>query len=91
MSAVIDENFEFVADLNKSGKCFKVRPAGDYKDQDGKVKNRKFSIFISDSKGYISLSPVEVLVLARALQDEKLKEQMTLRAKAYINELNRLI
>lgn len=88
----INDSYEFVADLNRNGKSFKVRPEGDYIDPEtGKTKHRKFSIFISDAKGFISLSPIEVLVLARALQDEELKEQMTLRARAYLDELNSIV
>lgn len=87
----IKEDFEFVADLNKNGKTFRVRPAGEYTDSNGNVQRRKFSIFINDAKGFISLNPLEVLVLARALQDEELKEQMTLRARRDLDELNAML
>lgn len=92
MSGKINEKYEFIASLNQAGKTFKVRPAGEYTDPEtGKIKTRKFSIFISDAKSFITLEPLEVCVLARALQDKELMEQMSLRAEEYIREASKYI
>lgn len=87
-----NDNFEFSADLSASGKAFKVRPAGVYTDPvTGAPKERRASISITDGKNYVSLTPLDVLVLHSALQDVILITEMKKRAKEDLMKLKTLL